>query len=132
MYSKLRRKSNHYGSFILFTEQKLKFSLKKFFSKCDQICSFLRILSHLQKKSLMESSIFCAVFEIRFRVSRFINTLKPWSQIDNNKSLAIQECLYITNPLYIMKKEVRSLCCYFIFIVVFKSEKFKFSFCICF
>ena len=39
----------------------MKFSIKDFFSKCDQICSFLRIWSHLMKKSLMENFIFCAV-----------------------------------------------------------------------
>ena len=32
-----------------------------FFSKCDQICSFLWIWSHLLKKSLMKNFIFCAV-----------------------------------------------------------------------
>ena len=40
---------------------KMKFSIKDFFSKCDQIRSFLRIWSHLLKKSVMESFIFCAV-----------------------------------------------------------------------
>ena len=39
----------------------MKFSIKDFFRKCDQIRSFLRIWSHLQKKSLMENFIFCAV-----------------------------------------------------------------------
>ena len=43
--------------------QKMKFSIKDFFSKCDQICSFLRMWSHLLKKSLMENAIFCAVPE---------------------------------------------------------------------
>ena len=38
--------------------QKMKFSIKNFFSKCDQIRSFLRIWSHLLKKSLMENFIF--------------------------------------------------------------------------
>ena len=38
----------------------MKFSIKDFFSKCDEIRSFLRIWSHL-KKSLMENFIFCAV-----------------------------------------------------------------------
>ena len=46
----------------LFTKQKIKFSIKDFFSKCDQIRSFLRIWSNLLKKSLMENFIFCAVF----------------------------------------------------------------------
>ena len=39
----------------------MKFSIKDFFSKCDQTRSFLRIWSHLRKKSLMENFIFCAV-----------------------------------------------------------------------
>ena len=34
------------------TAQKIKFSIKDFFSKCTQIGSFLRIRSHLLKKSL--------------------------------------------------------------------------------
>ena len=57
---------NFLGKFILieffsiwwcFTVQKMKFSMKDFFSKCDQIFSFLRICSHLLKKSLMGNSI---------------------------------------------------------------------------
>ena len=40
---------------------KMKFSVKDFFSKCDQICRKLRILSHLLKKSLMENFIFCVL-----------------------------------------------------------------------
>ena len=43
------------------TAQKMKFSVKDFFSKCDQIRSFLRIWLHLLKKSLMEKLIFCTV-----------------------------------------------------------------------
>ena len=39
----------------------MKFSIKDFFSNCDQIRRKLRILSHLLKKSLMENFIFCAV-----------------------------------------------------------------------
>ena len=48
---------------IIITAQKLKFSIKDFFSECDQIRSFLRIWSHLLKKSLMENIIFCGVNE---------------------------------------------------------------------
>ena len=36
----------------------MKFSVKDFFSECDQICCFLQICSHLLKKSLMENFIF--------------------------------------------------------------------------
>ena len=42
---------------IINTAQKMKFSIKDFFSKCDQI----RSCSHLLKKSLLENFIFCAV-----------------------------------------------------------------------
>ena len=41
---------------------KMKFLIKDFFSKYDQILSFIQIWSHLLKKSLMENLIFCAVF----------------------------------------------------------------------
>ena len=43
------------------TAQNMKFSIKDFFSKCDQIRRKLRIWSHLMKKSLMENFIFGAV-----------------------------------------------------------------------
>ena len=43
------------------TAQKMKFSIKDFFNKCDQIRSFLQIWSHFLKKSLMENFIFCTV-----------------------------------------------------------------------
>ena len=49
-----------------YTAQKMKFSVKDFFNKCDQICSFLRIWSHLLKKPLMENFIFCAVLMLDF------------------------------------------------------------------
>ena len=44
-----------------FTAQIKKFSIKDFFSKCDQIRRKLRIWSHLLKKTLMENFIFYAV-----------------------------------------------------------------------
>ena len=42
-------------------QEKMRLSIKDFFSKCDQIRSFQRIWSHLLKKSWMENLIFCAV-----------------------------------------------------------------------
>ena len=47
-----------YYSLRTCTAQKMKFSIKDFFNKCDQIRSFLRIWSHSLKKSLMETSFF--------------------------------------------------------------------------
>ena len=52
----------------LLNAQKMKFSIKDFFSKCDQIRRKLQIWSHLLRKSFMENFIFCAtavVFKIR-------------------------------------------------------------------
>ena len=48
-------------NFIKITAKKTKFCVKDFFSKCDQICSFLRTWSHSLKKYSMERLIFCAV-----------------------------------------------------------------------
>ena len=48
------------------TSQKIKFSIKHFFSKCDQIRRKQRIWSHLLNKSLMTNFIFCAVLESIF------------------------------------------------------------------
>ena len=47
---------------IYITAQKRKFSIKDFFSKCDQIRKKLRIWLHLLKKSLTDNLIFCAVY----------------------------------------------------------------------
>ena len=50
------------------TAQQMKFSIKDFFSKCDQIRNFLRIWSHLLKKSLMKNFNFlCSVLRLHDR-----------------------------------------------------------------
>ena len=56
----------------------MKFSVKDFFSKYDQICIFLQIFSHLLKNSLMENFISCVVISIFFDIGHFlvIHTLK--------------------------------------------------------
>ena len=58
---------------MIFIAQKVKFSIKDFFSKYDQIRRKLWIWSHLLKKSLMENFIICAVIDdtlsVNFRVS---------------------------------------------------------------
>ena len=51
-------------TFWLYTAQKMKFSIKCFFSKCNQISRKLRIWSHLLKKSSMENFIFLAVLTL--------------------------------------------------------------------
>ena len=54
------------------TAQKMKFSVTDFFSKCDQIRSFLRTWSHLLKKSVMENFIFCALLKILAEIFSFV------------------------------------------------------------
>ena len=57
------------NNFMCHTAQKMKFSIKDFCNKCHQTSSFLQIWSHLLKKSLMESFIFCAV-SVRGKATR--------------------------------------------------------------
>ena len=67
--------NSFYASGLFLTTQKMKFSIRDFFSKCDQICKKVRIWSHLLKKSSMENFIFCAVsvhYEILWFSDAFI------------------------------------------------------------
>ena len=57
--------------------KKWGYPLKDFFSKCDQIRSFLGIWSHLLKKSLMENFIFCGVY-VDFGNLMFYNQAAPY------------------------------------------------------
>ena len=50
----------------------MKFTIKGFFSKCDQIHRNLRISSHLLRKSWMENFIFCTVLVLM--LSFFMNS----------------------------------------------------------
>ena len=50
--------------YVTVTSEKMKFNIKDFFSKCNQIHTKLQIWSHIQKKSLMENFIFWAVYLI--------------------------------------------------------------------
>ena len=46
----------------------MKFSVKGFFSKCDEIRRKLRIWSYLLKNSLMENFIFCSMVGIIWKI----------------------------------------------------------------
>ena len=55
--------TQHFIAFkICITAQKMKFSIKDFFSKCDQIGRKLRIWRRLLKKPVLENFIFYAVY----------------------------------------------------------------------
>ena len=78
-----------------FTAENMKFSIKDFFSKCDQIGRKLQILSYLLKKSLMESLIFlCNVYKevcvqriVKFHL--FLNILHVTLEIQLGKQFGI-------------------------------------------
>ena len=69
------------------TAQKMKFSIKDFFSKCEQIRSFLRICSHLLKKSLMENFIFCAVTQNNEQQKSFFKEYKQNADFYINQTI---------------------------------------------
>ena len=71
--------------------QKMKFSINNFFSKCDQICSFLGIWSHLLKKSFMKNFIFCAVI----LCICFVTESNPMLLLKRTFNLALQVVLMI-------------------------------------
>ena len=60
LYSQILEIISHKLYQFRFTAQKMKFSIKNFFGKCDQIRRFLGIWPHLLKKSLMENFTLCA------------------------------------------------------------------------
>ena len=54
----------------------MKFCIKEFFGKCDQIRRKLRIWSHLLKKPLMENVIFCEVLSVGISSTETYVTVK--------------------------------------------------------
>ena len=69
-FEKMKLSSTKKKIFAL--HKRLNFSVKDFFSKCDQICKKWWIWSHLLKKSLMENFIFCAVlrFQLKCKIEK--------------------------------------------------------------
>ena len=63
-------------SLLRHTAQKIRFSIKDFFSECDQILRKLRIWSHVLEKSLMENFIFYADIKPNSWSCRFATLFK--------------------------------------------------------
>ena len=81
--------------------KKLKFSIKDFFSKCDQIRSKL-IWSHLLKKSSTENFIFCAVWMTELALT--CNLKLQWFQpIKLNNSGVTSGSLNYPAYIYLLK-----------------------------
>ena len=66
LFSQKQNFKTPFKFYAIITVQKMNFSIKDFFSKCDQIRRKLRIWSHLLKKSLMENFIFRAVHKLSY------------------------------------------------------------------
>ena len=99
-----------------YTAQKLKFSIKNFCSKCDQIHRKLRIWSHLLKKSLMENFMFveCHVPVIRV-VQKMKFSIKDFFRISSEFGH-----IYWRNPYFLCSDSCRN----FHWINVFNILKF--------
>ena len=81
----------------------MKFSLKDFFSKCDQICGELQIWSHLLKKFLIENFIFREVraktlwkTELMVKIPKEIHNMFPLYRI----VVVVFQLLHRINPLF--------------------------------
>ena len=104
------------GHFVLKTlHKKMKFPIKEFFSKCDQIRSFLRIWSHLLKKSLIEKFI---ILCIKFQILKKIWSWKAhWgnSMINKVDQYFNQLVHYPSTKFITSKLQLYSLCGYGLF-----------------
>ena len=72
----------------------MKFSIKDFFSKCDQIRRKLGIWSHLLKKSLMENFIFRAVIEQK---AWFTDQMKWRGSIESSMAVINKKSIQCNN-----------------------------------
>ena len=63
--------------------KKMKFSVQDSFNKYEEICSFLRIWSHLLKKSLMKNFSFCAVKMVFTVFQKILFKLDWWKTLSN-------------------------------------------------
>ena len=89
------------GIFSYFTAQKMKFFIKDFFNKCDEIRRKLRIWSHLLKKSIMENFILCAVLcsFLEHLGEPKVNQFLPHNQLLNFARLEFSYYhLFLTGP----------------------------------
>ena len=77
--NKLFSPSQQFSVYLLaqINTQKMNFSVKNLFSKCDHIRIKLRIYSHLLNKSLTENFIFCVVNIIGFTTESCKFFFKP-------------------------------------------------------
>ena len=83
--------SDHTHLKQIHTAQKIKFFIKDFLCKCDQIHSFLRIWSNLLKKSLMENFI---VVQCQRRIQKSAKHLRQRRFCEKSKLLTVNAFNY--------------------------------------
>ena len=78
---------------LIIAAQKMKYSIKDFFSKCYQIWKKLWIWSHLLMKTVMENFIFCAFYLISEKggITDSVNHNFSRTRIDSCNSLPIEK-----------------------------------------
>ena len=86
-----------------YTGQKMKFSIRHFFCKCDQIRNFLRIWSHLLKKSVMENFIFCAVKHSTLDALQSSKYASEYQSINSSALLNVSGNSLLGNMLIVRK-----------------------------
>ena len=91
--------------FSKYTEQEMKFSIKDFFSKCDQIRWKLRIWSHLLKKSLMQNFIFGAVIVVLKLYSASLKEVCEGFQFLVKLQTVHQQHYQNWTPLWVLRKD---------------------------
>ena len=97
-----RENHHHLVNSTLF--KKMRFSNKDFFSKFDQIQSFLRISSHLLKKStLLENFIFFFAVVRRRRSRVFVNPFYKFTELLHNQSLHNEKIGNLLFPVSLFK-----------------------------
>ena len=75
----------------------MKFSIKDFFSKCDQIWRRLRIWSYLLKKYSIENFIFCAMkWNSDYEMRQFYHKIQ---QLLENVKFITMWCLVLSRNL---------------------------------
>ena len=82
----------------------MKFSIKDFFSKCDQIRSFLRVWSHLLKESLLENFNFLCSVNVRMKQ----NKTQLETNIDTLEDDLLMKIIKNFNNLFVTKDFIDS------------------------
>ena len=87
----MKTKGDYIGLINIFTAQKMKFSIKDFLNKCDQIRILQRIRSHSVKKIFRgKNFIFCAVMYKTFLIKHFYHSYTHFIETRQQCSITVK------------------------------------------